>query len=103
MATFKCGFVVERDDEEIELDATGTYSSDPGRRHGPPENCYPPEEDFEYALTLDGKPWDGELTKEEEGELRTLAISFVEDDCDPPEPDYDDDSDYEDPYGREAD
>lgn len=99
MSKWKVTFYVERDDEEIELEAAGTYMSDPGYTRGPPEKCYPPSEDFEYELTLAGKPWDGELTVPEAAKLQEQAVESIEDDFDPPD-EYDRDNDYDDPRDR---
>ena len=35
------------------------YHNDPGRTYGPPENCYPPEFEFEYQI-LDRKGYRAE-------------------------------------------
>lgn len=88
MAKWEVEFYVERDDEELVFEATGTYTSDPGRTYGPPENCYPPEEGFEYALSLNGVAWTGTLTPAEEDRLRMKVIDSLDSDWDPP--DYDD-------------
>jgi len=73
-------FCVERGEDELELDIDGNVTSyDPGRLSGPPEDCYPPEggEAEIESVTLDGKRWDGTLTKEEldavEEQLREAA------------------------------
>jgi len=97
MARFKEKFYVERgpdgDEVEIALIARGSYTYTAGFTSGPPEKCYPSDEDFEYELfTDDGKPWTGTLTTGEEDALRMQAIEALADaeDYEPEyEPDYD--------------
>lgn len=96
MSNFTFTFPVVRNEEEIVLTVKGTYYYDPGRFSGPPELCYPPEEDMNYNIYLDGVEWDGELSKDEEDDLYSLAIENQED------PDYpEDDDDYEEEYDHE--
>lgn len=60
---------VERDDDEvvlsIEFDVSPLIR---GRYSGPPEHCYPDEGGYAEVVKIlcDGKPWDGELTTDEE-------------------------------------
>jgi len=43
-------FTIERDGEEIEIEATAEITpGDPGKISGPPENCYPPEDPEIYT------------------------------------------------------
>lgn len=61
-----------------------TYYYDPGRTYGPPENCYPPEMDFEFIL-LDRKGYRAEwlerkLTETIESNLLEEYIKLRSDD-----------------------
>lgn len=87
-------FCVERGDVEIELSIYGNSYFTPGRFNALPENCYPDEGGTEIeTITLDGKPWSGELTDEEteqaEDQLRD-AVMEDQEEPDPPSVDYDD-------------
>jgi hypothetical protein len=85
---------LDREEEEgvVELLVTGTYSYDPGRLSGPPEDCYPPEEELEYTMTYNGGEFPDEaLTAKERDRIEDEIREYVrelEDDCDE-EPDYD--------------
>lgn len=81
--SFDIEFPIERDGACILLQVVGTYTYDPGNYSGPPENCYPENEEFEYCFK---GSWDGELTKEEneylEESIRNHIHSNLEDDWD---------------------
>jgi hypothetical protein len=83
MSTFTCSFkfkhYIERKNEEvddlfdeIELDVEGTYFQDSGNISGPPDSCYPPDEDFNYIVTADGQEF--QLTEEEERKLSRIKF-----------------------------
>jgi len=85
--------IVERDDEEIELNLEGYYTpGTPGKLYGPPEDCYPDEpEDAELeAVLLDGEPWEGQLTDEERKAAIEALVSAGQG-YEPDVPDYDED------------
>lgn len=87
-------FCVERNEEELELEIYGSSYFQAGRTTGPIDNCYPDEGGTEIeTITLDGKPWSGELTDEEteqaEDQLRD-AVMEDQEEPDPPSVDYDD-------------
>ena len=67
------------------LKVVGTYSYDPGRYSGPPEDCYPSEEYFNYKILLNDVDWNDTLTNEEEQELEDLIRENLD------EPDYGED------------
>lgn len=82
------------DEKEIELSIYGSSYFQRGRTYGPPESCYPDEGETEIeTITLDGKPWDGELTSEETKEAEAKleeAVMEDQEEPDPPSVDYDD-------------
>lgn len=59
---------VERDEEELELEVSGTVSTYiPAVTHLPPDRCSPAEggEVEITGITLNGEAWEGEMTDEE--------------------------------------
>ena len=87
---------VERDEEEIELEISGTIEPyTPAKMSGHPDTWYP-EEGGEVEITgilFNGVPWTGELTEDEVNKAKEALQEesqegFFEPD-DGPEPDYD--------------
>ena len=58
----------------IELELQYTYSYDPGRISGPPEDCYPPEEECEVCLPAGYK----QIIRDEYLKAAELAIAEIE-------------------------
>lgn len=84
--------------EELELEVHGTAYFQPGKLYGPPENCYPDEGQSEIeSITLDGKPWDGELTDKETERAEEKLDESVREDEGPDPPSRDDFDDYDPP------
>jgi hypothetical protein len=103
--------LVYRNDDEDEIELTIVGDVEPfvaGNRRGHPDNWTPDEGGSccVEAVLLDGKLWDGKLTKEEEKEAEeALQQAFIES-CEPdPDSGYDDYIDDDradyiyDPYG----
>lgn len=63
-------FNYEIDDVELEIQLYWTPII-PGKFYGPPEDCYEDEGgDCEIiSIKLDGQPWSGELTPEQESDI----------------------------------
>lgn len=68
MPLYTTHLYIERDEQDLDLVITGTVSDFiPAVTHLLPEYCYESEGgicDIE-SITLDGKPWEGELTERE--------------------------------------
>lgn len=103
---FSVDFPIERNDQEIVLKVKGTYYSDPGNYSGPPEDCYPADEDFDFNI----ENWSEDLEEEEykeleerirlqvEDQIEAAFDDFIEDyDPDQEDEDYDDYDDWSDP------
>lgn len=90
------------EEQEIEVEVTGSVSIRPGRYSGPPEDCYPDESSVDNVqATVDGVPF--ELTDGEYDDAVERLFKRAEEDSydDGPEPDdYCDDicDPYYDPY-----
>lgn len=69
----------EEDQLEVELEVTYNYHYDKGRRYGAPENCYPPEFEFEVDdVYLNNKKVTGLLTDDDFDKLEAEAILTLE-------------------------
>lgn len=82
-------FMVERDEEEIELQVTGYI--EPfirGRLSGAPEDCFPDEGGVAEIkdVKLGGKIWEGELTKAEVESAESDLYVAWQDDAEEPDP-----------------
>jgi hypothetical protein len=92
-------FHIERDEKEIVLEVHGTVSFGiRGVYNAPPERCFPDEPDdvTVNAMLLNGNPWSGELTIDEEDELVQMLLDAAYDnDDDYRGADYNDGDDYE--------
>ena len=97
---FSIDFLLEREGGDLDLHVTGSYAYDPGRCSGPPENCYPPEEDMNYNITLGGIPWDGDLSTLEQDALESLIRESLDEDYEDPAEEYDRELayEYDEPY-----
>lgn len=84
---------IEQNDGEIALNVKGTYYSDPGRCSGPPDLCYPPEEDLEFLVTHNGKEFD--LTEDQVSSLEDTIREYISANCDDEYPDFEPDNDYD--------
>lgn len=94
-------FYVEREGEELELEVYGRSYFRPGKISGLPENCYPDEGETEILkITLDGNPWDGNLTDKEIELAESQLTEAVCEDAEEPEPPSQDDFDDYDDYDR---
>ena len=92
---FSIDYLLEREGGDLDLHVTGSYAYDPGQCSGPPENCYPPEEDFTYRITLGGIPWEGDLSTLEQGALESHILENLEEDYEDPSEEYDQDYEQE--------
>ena len=84
MSTHTIEITVERDEVEFELEVSGYV--EPlvrGKYFGPPENCYPDEGGYAEIETIlcEGKPWTGELTKEERERAEEALSQCAEEDA----------------------
>lgn len=85
----------------INLQVEGRSYFQPGRYHGPPENCYPDEGDTEITSVIgpDGNDWESKLTEKEKDSIIEMIQENVQDGMDGPDPDdYYDDYDVRDDY-----
>jgi len=74
--------LIERENEEIELEIEGYYTpGTPGRKTGPPEDCYPddPGEVEIDTIFFQDKPWGGTLTDKESHKALEALIASGED------------------------
>lgn len=93
---FSLDYILEREGGDLDLHLMGDYASDPGRCSGPPENCYPPEESLNYKLTLNGLPWEGDLSLSEQDDLESyIRENIEEDDSEDPREYEEEDLEYE--------
>jgi len=98
MRTSKVNFefvhYIEQKGEELTLNVKGTYYSDPGRCSGPPDLCYPPESNLDFAVTYKGESF--ELTADQVSSLEETIMEYITDNCDDDEyPDFEPDNDYD--------
>jgi hypothetical protein len=84
---------IEQNDGEIALNVKGSYYSDPGRCSGPPDLCYPPESDLDFAVTYKGENF--ELTADQVSSLEETIREYIADNCDEEYPDFEPDNDYD--------
>jgi hypothetical protein len=98
MKQYTHSFTIERDDCELELEAEFEIEPFvPGKRNGPPEDCYPDEGGFAsldgviHVLDDNRSVWDGTLTKAEQDRVERDAYDSWLDQDSEPDADIDDD------------
>lgn len=83
-------YLLERDDEEVELTITGEAEPYiPAKIMGPPENCYSAEGGTASIIDVLYKPegsdsfenWPGTLTSKEEEEIEEMLVSQAAEDA----------------------
>ena len=89
MNKYQVTFYADRDDEEIELEISGSVSPFVSRvMHLPPERCSPSEggEVEIYSILRQGDLWRGELSPAEREAVEEMLLeAAAEDDSDEPE------------------
>jgi hypothetical protein len=75
----------------LQLSVEGTAYYQPGKTYGPPEDCYPAEDDVELTSVVDmeGKDWKDRLTKSETDVMQVMVIDLIQMGQEDPD-DYDD-------------
>ena len=107
MKTYTINLCIERDEEELELEITGTVSSYVRAVvHLAPERCSPAEggEVEITKITLDNESWEGELTDSEHERAEDKLFEAAQSDDDEPDPMSDDEwdrFDYPDSFERD--
>lgn len=64
----------------LQLSVTGTAYYHPGKTYGPPEDCYPAEDDVELSSVVDmeGKDWKDQLTNREKDHMQLMVIDLIQ-------------------------
>jgi hypothetical protein len=105
MRSYTIILYVERGEDELELEVSGTVSAYvPAVTHRLPENCSPAEggEVEITSIKLNNETWDGELTDDEREKAEEKLFDAMNDD-DEDEPPISDDFDYDFPKSYERD